>query len=206
MAKLTGPLFSLSASGSIAKTLTYFPWKGLKLARQWIVPANPNTQPQINQRGHVTDAVATIHAAQVEAADPMNALDIAAYNLLASTRSTPRTWFNEAVKNFVDQRVSALRGLIFRGVTSTPGLEDIAITLEIEKDPGTAMVLTNGTINFGVNKSTLINSMAATIVAESISATIVGLTSGQRYYWQFRATVDAEFLGAVSGIYSDIAG
>lgn len=50
MPDLTGPLFSLQASGTIAKTLTYSRWRGIKYARQRVVPANPNTTPQQNIR------------------------------------------------------------------------------------------------------------------------------------------------------------
>lgn len=57
MAALKGPLFSLSASGSIAKTLVYGTWKGVKWARQHVVPANPQTAQQTTQRALMTSAV-----------------------------------------------------------------------------------------------------------------------------------------------------
>lgn len=46
MPKLTGPLFSLSASGSLAKTLVFAKWKGVQYARQHVVPQNPDTVDQ----------------------------------------------------------------------------------------------------------------------------------------------------------------
>lgn len=46
MAKLTGPLFGLSARGTIADTLTYSAWKGIEYARQRVIPANPQTAAQ----------------------------------------------------------------------------------------------------------------------------------------------------------------
>lgn len=46
MAKLTGPLLSFGASGQIGKTLVTADWKGIKYARQYTIPANPNTSEQ----------------------------------------------------------------------------------------------------------------------------------------------------------------
>lgn len=46
MAKTTGPLFSLTASGSVAKTITYSAWKGISYVRQLVIPANPQTADQ----------------------------------------------------------------------------------------------------------------------------------------------------------------
>ena len=57
MAKLTGPLMSLDARGTIAKTITYSGWKGIKVARQRVVPANPNTAAQAAQRALMTTVV-----------------------------------------------------------------------------------------------------------------------------------------------------
>lgn len=51
MAKVTGGLFSLDSSGSIAKTLTMSKWRGVKYVRQTVIPANPNTTAQQSTRG-----------------------------------------------------------------------------------------------------------------------------------------------------------
>jgi hypothetical protein len=50
MAKVTGPLFSVSASGKIADSIVFFGWKGVNVVRQWLVPANPKSELQGNQR------------------------------------------------------------------------------------------------------------------------------------------------------------
>ena len=57
MAKLTGPLFSLGASGTIAKTITFGKWKGIPTARQRVVPSNPDTTDQQTQRGFFATCV-----------------------------------------------------------------------------------------------------------------------------------------------------
>ena len=50
MAKVSGPLYSLSASGTIAKAMTYFTNKGRNVVRQWLKPANPQSPTQGDQR------------------------------------------------------------------------------------------------------------------------------------------------------------
>jgi hypothetical protein len=51
MAKTTGGLLSLGASGTIAKTLTFSKWKGQNYVRQRVIPANPRSTAQTEVRG-----------------------------------------------------------------------------------------------------------------------------------------------------------
>jgi hypothetical protein len=46
MAKLTGPLLSFGARGSVGKTLVAAKWRGIAYARQHVIPANPQTVAQ----------------------------------------------------------------------------------------------------------------------------------------------------------------
>ena len=50
MAKVTGPLYSISASGKIADAMVYFGWKGVNVVRGWVKPANPQVAAQGDQR------------------------------------------------------------------------------------------------------------------------------------------------------------
>jgi hypothetical protein len=58
MAKVQAPLLSLGAKGQLGKTMVMSSWKGVKTARQYVVPANPKTDEQMVQRGFLADAVA----------------------------------------------------------------------------------------------------------------------------------------------------
>lgn len=51
MAKVTGPFLSLSASGSLAGTLTAKSWKGIQVMSIKSSPSNPKTATQMNGRG-----------------------------------------------------------------------------------------------------------------------------------------------------------
>lgn len=50
MARVTGPLMSMEASGTIGKSLTFANWVGRQYVRRWTRPSNPQTQDQMNQR------------------------------------------------------------------------------------------------------------------------------------------------------------
>lgn len=55
MAKVTGPLFSLDARGSVGRSIVYSIWKGVNYLRRHVVPQNPNTDAQIVVRTIITD-------------------------------------------------------------------------------------------------------------------------------------------------------
>lgn len=46
MAKLIGPLLSFGASGQIGKGMVTASWRGVKYARQYVIPANPRSTAQ----------------------------------------------------------------------------------------------------------------------------------------------------------------
>lgn len=50
MAKVTGPLMSMSASGKIADAIVFFTWKGRNVVRQWLKPSNPEASDQGDRR------------------------------------------------------------------------------------------------------------------------------------------------------------
>ena len=57
MAKVTGPLLSLDASGTLASTMTASVWRGINYIRQRVVPHNPQSTAQTAIRQVLTDGV-----------------------------------------------------------------------------------------------------------------------------------------------------
>ena len=59
MAKVTGPLMSIDASGKFGGTIVFSKWKGRNVVRQLVVPANPNSagQEAARNRTRVTGAL-----------------------------------------------------------------------------------------------------------------------------------------------------
>jgi len=195
VAKLKAPLLSLGASGQIAKSLVFFPWKGLDVVREYVVPSNPKTDAQNAQRAYITTAVALIHAAQAQT-PALGAAEVTAYALWASVVRPHTTWFNQAVKNCVDQGVAILTPLVFRGGKTTPGADK----LDVEVTAWQA-VPTAGYFAYGTSKTALINTKAATMAGTKASASITLLTTGVKYFWQFVVTTPATLVGNKSGIY-----
>lgn len=54
MAKVRGPLLSMSADGQIGQSQVYARWRGVPYVRQYITPSNPNTMAQQSTRGVFT--------------------------------------------------------------------------------------------------------------------------------------------------------
>lgn len=50
MARVTGPLLSFGASGSVGDAITFATWKGRPYVRQLVTPSNPKTDGQTAQR------------------------------------------------------------------------------------------------------------------------------------------------------------
>jgi len=187
---------SLGASGAIGKSVVFFPWKGLDVAREYVVPANPKTDAQNTQRGYVTNAVANIHAAMQTAVSPLDEDDKTAYALWGSTFPTPRTWFNQIVKMLVDLAVAGKSAVIFTNGTTTPGAAQLGVAVTRKIGSPTA-----GVFFYGTTKACTSGYVDGVLAAEEFTATIPNLTAGVKYYWQFRASEPAGCVGGESGVY-----
>jgi len=88
MAKLKAPLLSLGAAGAIGKAVVFFPWKGIDVAREYVIPANPKSAPQLAQRGYLTEAVGKWHTSAYTAAD------VIAWNRYAGILAETMSGFN----------------------------------------------------------------------------------------------------------------
>ena len=62
MAKVTGPLFSMSASGALGDAIVFSTWKGKEYVRAYQIPSNPKTVKQVNLRNAFTMTIAYWHA------------------------------------------------------------------------------------------------------------------------------------------------
>ena len=206
MAKLKAPLLSLGAAGAIGKSLVFFGWKGLDVAREYVVPANPRTSAQVTQRGYVTAAVAAVHSAQGESSNPLDEADKSAYALLASTFPSPRTWFNQIVKLWCDCKVASKVPIVYRdGTVSDTTANSIDLVIYIDEETGSTLAA--GKFYFGTSKTSLINSVAASVTAGTSVALVAQdlsafLTAGVKYYFQFRPDSGDGCEGADSGIYN----
>lgn len=213
MAKLKAPLLSLGASGAIGKTLVFFPWKGLDVVREYVIPANPDTALQGIQRDYLKAAVALVHEAESRETHPLVSADQIAYSALASAKGYVMTWFNMAVKLYLDTILTKIgdsevpcvySGMFFDIKTTT----NFHCHLYLNEEEST--ILTHGKFYFGASKTNLIHGVVANVftgdhvslTSEDLSAF---LTAGKKYFVQFRPDADKPCEGADSGIYHFVA-
>ncbi|MBA7694178.1 hypothetical protein ES703_102785 [subsurface metagenome] len=209
MTKLRAPMFSFEARGAIAESIVFFPWKGLAVARKYVIPTNPNTTKQQIQRAFMRLCVAAIHAAQALAANPLNEDDIVANSQLGLTYPTPRTWFNMITKLWLDCKVAADIPIVYsNGRVMDTDKDDFRPWLYTTPEDGATLAV--GKFYLGVTRTALIHTQAATVSA-GFSVTLApaggfsGLVAGTKYYWQFRPDAGDPCEGAESGIYSAYA-
>lgn len=72
--KLIGPMYSISASGTIGDAFTFLTWKGIQYAREYFIPANPKTVKQVNIRTAMALVVALWHTLSEPTKDAWKAL------------------------------------------------------------------------------------------------------------------------------------
>lgn len=73
MAKVTGPLMSMSASGTVGKVATFSIWKGIAYVRQRVIPKNPKSVAQKAARsalGTIAKACASVLTLRADTAIP----------------------------------------------------------------------------------------------------------------------------------------
>lgn len=196
MAKLKAPLMSLGASQKLGDALVFFAWKGLNCVREYVVPTNPNTALQQTQRSYITSGVAELHRLQTFGVAVWTPADVSAYALWAAVVRRATTWFNQVMKNWIDQNVAGLWGCIFCTGTTTPGvgLLNVAIGTGINNP-------TAGNFHYGTSRTNMPLTVAGAFAAATWTAVLPALTAGVKYFWQFRATAPAGSVGVMSGIY-----
>ncbi len=107
MARVSGPLMSLDASGKFADTMVASIWKGRNYMRKYVIPSNPNTAAQSSHRGIFADAVAAWKTAPATDSDiDTDTLQTSkeGWNTAAGNCSPPISGFNYFVHAWIDQQ------------------------------------------------------------------------------------------------------
>lgn len=100
MAKVSGPLMSMQASGAFAKTLVFANRKGVNVVRQLVIPANPMSAAQMTTRNMVRTAGEGQHFANLEA-HKVAARVITDKNALIAATPAGQTWNSYLVKAII---------------------------------------------------------------------------------------------------------
>jgi hypothetical protein len=173
MAKLTAPLLSLGASGQIGKAIVYTSWKGIDVGKQYVIPANPNSDPQKTQRGYLTSAMNLWKSI----AFPMNALDRANFDRKAGIQSSPLSGFNQYIKQYINTKILSVTPL------------NIFNTVEVSKAAGAVQITCSSqssTINVQLNMGSQITNLA-TAIGRTEAA-----TPGQTHTFDITDTIEGQ--------------
>lgn len=176
MAKVKSPLFGMSASGQLGKTIVFFPWKGLNCVRTHVVPSNPNTTAQQGVRTKMTNAVAAYHAAG------LTTVDVAGWRRFAGISATPMTYFNRYVKSHIDAINNAETWVSFNTDLTTSTVAG-QIDFDVEADAGKSL-----SVRWGTSPSYMPNSNALSEDAGNYTYSATSQTEGARMYYQFYQT------------------
>ena len=180
MAIVRSPLFSMSASGQLGKSLVYMTWKGIDDVRQYVIPANPKSPGQVTQRNRLKAAVLLWHTTT------WNAADKAAFNLWASLAAWPRSGFNQ----FVDSVVTALKAAHTWNPISLIVVSVIAATTFHIACTGKTGDTYIGWI--GLTPSTMNTSFVVTNTAGALTADPASLIASTVYFWYIDDTTASE--------------
>lgn len=128
MAKVTGPLMSLTASGKLGNSIVFMKWRGIADVRKWLKPANPKTADQVTQRNNFKEAVTKYHT--------LSGNDMGA--LRDMSKGKPYTGFNQWIKWIRDSFQSAMTWVTIKDVGAS-GITTSGAT--IKATPNAAGVL-----------------------------------------------------------------
>lgn len=142
MAKVTGPLFSMSASGKFADSLVFGNWKGINYVRKY---AKPGGEPTSSQK-----LVQSLFSAAAKKYKTLSAADKEAWKLRAA--STPMSGYNLFIKKVMTAfNADFMEFNIISQVQMEPALEGVKFTFQALKPE--AMIVRWGEKGSALNNS-----------------------------------------------------
>ena len=99
MARTTGPLLSMDASGSVGNSITFAKWKGRNYVRRYAIPANPKTTGQISIRTAMQfyTSMYKANSAAVDAAFETEAQSLKISPFNAFIKSAMKAWKSSVI-------------------------------------------------------------------------------------------------------------
>ena len=174
MAQVKAPFLCLGASGKLAGTLVATTWKGIKVLREYVIPANPQTADQVTQRGIFTDAVAAYRNYLT------NAEVRGSWDRKALYSGTPMSGFNACMRalcNILTGNADAS----FNGSTVEGAVGVVAFTMKNMDDGATGDEAGNFEVWVGDNPGSLLLFETKAIAVGVITTSKVGDTAEVKY-------------------------
>lgn len=168
MAKLKAPLMSLGATGKLAGTLVFSTWKGIKTAREYVKPANPQTAAQTTQRNLFSSAVSAFRNYLTDATGRT------AWDVSALASGSAQSGFNVCVKNLL-ARIGTDADASFANTAAAAAAQTIDFTMLNVDDGATGDEAGNFELWTGTSATSLLLSASnLTIAAGTISTGDLG--------------------------------
>jgi len=139
MARVTAPLLSLDASGTVGQTMTFAGWKGRNYVRQRVIPTNPRSPSQTGVRSmfkFLAQAWAGLLAAEKANYDAQaEALQLSSFNVFMK-QNMDRWQLNQGPsKNSPAEETSSALTITTMSLTGGDG----NVTVELTPSGGTAI-------------------------------------------------------------------
>lgn len=121
MAKVTGPLMSLDASGTVGKTATFSKWKGRNYVRLRVTPMNPQTDSQAATRTYLGAMGQALSTILTKAKDSMHA-GSAFWQAAVSFAPAGQSWISFASRTILGTNFGNIAAVVtaYTAVSSTP--------------------------------------------------------------------------------------
>lgn len=183
MAKVTGPLFSMTASGKLANAIVFMSWRGIQDVRMYKKPTNNRTPNQIITRAFFSTAVTNYHA--------LSTADQEA--LRASAAGKPYSGFNlfmDWCKTWLD----AGKDWVKVYDVSASAVLTTSVDINVTDSKGGKCV-----VKYGMNPGVYTDQTPAEAGNSTANTTraiaITGLTLGTKYYYTVEFTLTTTFWG-----------
>lgn len=213
MARTTGPLMSLGASGSVGKTLVYSHWKGRPYVRELVTPANPRSGGQIGGRAMITFLSKT-WAGYLAGANKQASWDtlakqktISPFNAFTGLNRTNWTQFLAPIATPTDARTGTLPTLAAPTVTGGVGEINWSQVITTIAGGWGIMIFLSLTPAFtpAISDLQFIIPINGKSNGDTVTATITKLTHGKSYYYSYAAFTTDGKLAARSATAGPIA-
>lgn len=207
MARVTGPLFSFSASGAIGKTLVASSWKGRAYFRKLVTPANPKSALQVSVRAmmrFLAQQWAGIGSTpQGTWEDLADAGQISPFNAYVGRNASRWREFQAPSQSYPAAETGTEPVATLDSATGGPSYIDLAFTITTLNDVWGVMIFRSPTGTFDTSRA---NCIAVALIdgTGAFTYTDSGLAAGT-YYYDARFFTKEGKLGAEEGEQSGTA-
>lgn len=187
MAKVKGPLFSITAIGTVDNKLIYRNRKGLDDVKKYTKTVNPNTPGQQTQKSYFKNAI------DAWSVDGYSEADKLAWNRYASTKKVITSGFNR----FTSFKIIAEReGSTWHKLTNCTIYDVIDTGFKVDIDVSSSLF---GILYLGTSKYSMLTKFTGVFSMNKYTFTITGVPDRTKVFFYIKNTSIGE--GARTGIY-----